>query len=407
MKQKINLKRFLDFSKELGLFSGIDHLGEKPGAQKSNRLIYLYMLLMCVLGQSSFLAMDQLGRMGKFKRIFKVDRFPNSRYRHTVVSDTTLIRRLPDIVINELRRMSYHILQVCIALGFVRPIAIVDGTSWSGRLYSCLCFVTRWGDVWMVDFEPIEKKGKELIASERLIERCCEYLGKGVIELLLADMLYFNERFWQLREAGYVKELLIKYTPKSNELLAEPYRLVLQRFQAVKAIHDNPHQSKADKTMLYRMGFKREQGRDEHREVDYTIYRLRNNSWDNRYQIALIEETHYKTGEVLLPFYVITTSKSMACEEMRENGHKRWYIENDGFKMLNAHLNSKRRWSTDEQVMEPAILIWMLGFSLLCLFRKEYQHLIRKTYQQVKETLAFVANVLMIEPFGRVCLKGI
>ena len=407
MKYEINLKRFLDFSKELDLFSGIDHLGEKAGAKKSNRLIYLYMLLMCVLGQSSFLAMDQLGRMGKFKRIFKVDRFPNSRYRHTVVSDTTLIRRLPAIVIKELRRINYHILQVCIALGLVRPIAIVDGTSWSGRLYSCLCFVTRWGDVWMVDFEPIEKRGKELIASQRLIERCCEYLGKGVIELLLTDMLYFNERFWQLRKTGYVKELLVKYTPKSDELLAEPYRLVLQRFQTIKAIHDNPHQSKAEKTMLYRMGFERKQGRDEHREVDYTIYRLRNNSWDNRYQIALIEETRYKTGEVLLPFYVITTSKSMACEDMRENGHKRWYIENDGFKMLNAHLNSKRRWSKDEQVMEPAILIWMLGFSLLCLFRKEYQHHIRKTYQQVKETLAFVANVLMIESFGRVCLKGI
>ncbi len=407
MKDKINLKRFLDFCKGLDLFSGIDHLGEKPGAKKNNRLIYLYMLLMCVLGKSSFLAMDQLGRMEKFKRIFKVDRFPNSRYRHTVVSDTTLIRRLPDIAINELREINYHILQAGIALGLVSPVAIVDGTSWGGRLYSCLCFVTRWGDVWMVDVEAIEKKGKELLASQRLIERCCEYLGKEVIELLLADMLYFNERFGELRKTGYVQELLVKYTPKSDELLAEPYRIVLQRFQTIKATYDNPDKSKAEKTMLYRMGFERKQGRDEHRGVDYTIYRLRNNSWDNRYQIALVEETRYKTGEVLLPFYVITTSKTMSCEDIRENGHKRWYIENDGFKMLNAHLSSKRRWSKDEQVMEPAILIWMLGFSLLCLFRKEYQHHIRKIYQQVKETLAFVADVLMIESFGRVCLDGI
>ena len=133
MKDKINLKRFLDFCKGLDLFSGIDHLGEKPGAKKNNRLIYLYMLLMCVLGKSSFLAMDQLGRMEKFKRLFKVDRFPNSRYRHTVVSDTTLIRRLPDITINELREINYHILQVCIALGLVSPVAIVIRSPASSR----------------------------------------------------------------------------------------------------------------------------------------------------------------------------------------------------------------------------------------------------------------------------------
>lgn len=407
MKYKINLQRFLDFCKGLDLFSGINHLGEKPGAKKSNRLLYVNMVLMCVLGRSSFLAMDQLGRMEKFKRLFKVDRFPNCRYRHTVVSDTTLIRRLPDIAVNELRRINYHLVQICMALGLVLPIAIVDGSSWSGRLYSCLCFVTRWGDVWMVDIEAIEKRGKELLASQRLVERCCEYLGAGKIELLLADMLYFNERFWELRKRGYVQELLVKYTPKSDELLAEPYRIVLQRFQTIKAIYDNPQHSKAAKSMLYRMGFERKQGRDEHREVDYTICRLRNNSWDKRYQIALVEETDYKTGKVLLPFYVITTSKTMSCEGMRENGHKRWYIENDAFKMLNAHLKSKRRWSKDEQVIEPAILIGMLGFSLLCLFRKEYQHHIRKTYRQVKDTLAFVANVLMIESFGRVCLDGI
>ena len=41
-------------------------------------------------------------------------------------------------------------------------------------------------------------------------------------------MLYFNERFWELRNTGYIQELLVKYTPKSDELLAKPYRVVLQ-----------------------------------------------------------------------------------------------------------------------------------------------------------------------------------
>lgn len=407
MKNKINLKRFLDFSKGLNLFLGISHLSEKPGAWKSNRFLYLFTLLMGALGSGSYLEMDQLGRANKLKRLFKLKRFSNSRYRHTVVSDTTLIRRLSEMVIDELRWINYQVLRAGMMLRLIMPVAIIDGTSLNGCLYSCLCFVTRWGDVWMVDIEAIEKRGKELQASQRLIERCCKYLGKEVIKLLLADMLYFNDRFWKLREAGYVEELLVKYTPRNNELLEKPYRLVLQRFQEVKAIYEKADKSDSEKELLHRMGFRQKQGRDSLRGVDYTIYQLRNNSWDNRYQIALVEEVRYKTGEVLAPFYVLSTDKTMSCERMRENGHKRWYIENDGFKMLNAHLNSKRRWSEHEDAVEALLLIVMLGFSLLCLFRREHQQHLRRYYCRVKDTLSFLAQILLIESFGRICLDGI
>ena len=403
---KINLQRFLDFCKGFALFSSIKRLSEKPGARKSNRLIFQFVFLMCVYGKTSFLKMDQAGRLGKQQRLFKIKRFGNKRYRHTVVSDTTLERRLPEMNVSEIRQISYSGLLEGIDRGLIQPIAIVDGTQWCGRLYSCLCFVTRWGDVWMVDKEPIEKKGKELLASQRLIERCCGIIGKGVIQLLLADMLYFNERFWQLRECGYVQDILVKYTPGSDELLAEPYRIVLQRFEEMKALYERSQKSKAEKDKLYRLGFERRDGYDQQRGVSYSIYRLRNNSWDNRYQIAQIWERSSTKG-AMAPFYVITTCKSMGPESLRENGHKRWYIENDGFKLLNAHLKSKRRWSKDEKLLENLISIWMLGFSLLCLFRKEYRHHIRRIYHRVKETTDFVAELLEKEPFGRVCLDGI
>lgn len=403
---KINLQRFLDFCKRFDLFSGIKRISEKPGARKSNRLIYSFVFLMCVYGKSSFLSMDQAGRFEKQQRLFKIRRFGNSRYRHTVVSDTTIPRRLAEMDIAEIRWINYSSLQEGIRLGWISRTAIIDGTQWGGRLYSCLCFVTRWGDVWMVDCEDIEKKGKELLASQRLIERCCGIIGKGVIRILLADMLYFNERFWQLREAGYVEDILVKYTPGSQALLAKPYRIVLQRFEKAKSLYEKCEKSKAEKAMLYRMGFDRHSGYDQTRGVSYTIYRLRNNSWDNRYQIAQVLERSSSKGE-LPPFYVITTCKSMSPESLRENGHRRWYIENDGFKLLNAHLNSKHCWCKDEKVMESFISIGMLAFSLLCLFRKEYQHHIRKIYHQVKETIAFVSELLEKEPFGRVRLDGI
>jgi hypothetical protein len=379
---KINLQRFLDFCKGFDLFSGINRISESPGNRKSNRLIFQFIFLMCVYGKTSFLAMDQAGRLEKQKRLFKLKRFGNCRYRHTVVSDTTLERRLPGIDMAEIRQINYTALLTALHFGWVQPVAIIDGTQWCGRLYSSLCFVTRWGDVWMVDSEPIEKKGKELLASQRLVERCCAIIGKGVIKLLLADMLYFNERFWQLRESGYVEDILVKYTPGSEELLAAPYRIVLQRFEEMKALYEKPEKSKAEKTKLYRMGFDCHDGYDQARGVSYRIYRLRNNSWDNRYQISQVLEKSAAQGE-MAPFYVITTRKSMNHESLRENGHKRWYIENDGFKLLNAHLNSKRHWCDDEQVLDRLISIWALAFSLLCLFRKEYQHHIRKIYHRV------------------------
>ena len=403
---RINLQQFLGFCKQFALFSGISNISESPAHRKSNRLIYQFVFLMCVYGKSCFLAMDQSGRLGKLKQLFKLKRFSNRRYRHTVVSDTTLIRRLPDIDSSEIRRINYQTLLIGIKRKWIQPIAIIDGTYWGAAMYSCLCFITYRGDVWMVDFERIEEKGKELAASRRLIERCCQMIGKGVIHLLLADMLYFNEGFWQLRNNGYVKDILIKYTPGTDDLLSEPYRVVLQTFMEMKRLYEKPEKSKKDKQKLYHMGFERREGYDDRRGVSYVVYRQRNNPRDNRWQMALVFEKN-NAGDPLPPFYVITTCKSMGAKALCENGHQRWYIENDGFKMLNAHLNSKRKWNEDEAVVQNLIYIWLLAFSLLCLFRREYQHIIRKLYNGVKETYAFVSYLLEMEAFGRIRLDGI
>jgi len=116
---KINLQRFLDFCKGFDLFSGIKRISEKPGARKSNRLIYWFVFLMCVYGKTSFLSMDQAGRFEKQKRLFKLERFGNCRYRHTVVSDTTLTRRLAEISAGEVRQINYTGLLTGIKMGLV------------------------------------------------------------------------------------------------------------------------------------------------------------------------------------------------------------------------------------------------------------------------------------------------
>lgn len=403
---RINLKSFWGFCKDFDLIKGLSTLSEPKRCVKSNRMIYQFIFLMSAFGKDAFLKMDQAGRFIKLKQLFRIERFRDERLRHCVVSDTTIIDRLNEMEVKELRRISYDVLQSGLRSGFIRPIAFVDGTGLSGRLYSCLCFMTRWGDVLMVDCEEIEKRGKELAASQRVIERCCEYLGKGKIKLLLVDMLYFNEGFYRLREAGYVADILIKYTPDPDKAFEQPYRKILQRFEEMRDLYLNPEQKKSDRQKLYRLNFRYTSAYDEDHRLSYEIYRAGNNGLDNRYAIARIIESNDK-GQMLHDFYIITTDKTLSASRMRELGHQRWYIENDGFKRLNAHLGSKRIWSKHPTVLLNLIQVWMTAVSLMVLYCKEVAHLIKKRYHQVKVTNDFLIRILSEESYGGVRLDGI
>jgi hypothetical protein len=227
---------------------------------------------MSALGKSALLQMDQTGRLGNWKRRFGIGHYSDDRLNHCVVSDSTLPVRLAMMDEKEILHINYQLFEEGLRRGWIRRIAIVDGTQWSGQLYSCLCFLTCWGDVVLLDKEPIAKRGKELAASYRVVKRFCDKMGKGVIELLLVDMLYFNERFWQLRQKGYIKDLLVKYTPNSRRKLKKPYRKVLQRFEELVAMAEKKDLSKSEKKKLYHLGFRHKSGFDEEGMVTYQIY---------------------------------------------------------------------------------------------------------------------------------------
>jgi len=402
-KSRINLRGFWEFSKGYDLILGLNQLPDSPGVIKSNRMIYCYLFLMGALGRTSFLAVDQFGRFEKVKKFFGVAHYPNARYRHTVVSDSTLIDRLGRLNSEVLRSINYTMLKALLKSGLIFPVAILDGTSFGKKLYSCLCFATRWGDVFMLDIEPIEKQGKELAASERLLRRCCDQIGKGCISLLLVDMLYFTEGYWQLRKAGYIKDLLVKYTPDTVGKQRHPRWKVLQRFQDLFQLYASQSQDKKDQARLYRMGFSHDHGKDSSRRISYDIYSTSKNGFDNRYKIAWI--TEHKSANHLPPFYVITTDKTLDAKQMRSYAHERWMVENDGFKGLNAQVKSKRHWSKDEQVLSNLLLILIMAFSVVTLFMKEHKHRIKKIYHQVKVTVRFVSSMLEQEPFGQLVFK--
>ena len=386
----INLKYFWKFCKHFDLASGISLLTSARDHIKENSYVYRFLFLSAICGQKSFLQIDHWGRLASNKKLFRLKRYRNRRYQHTVVSDSTMITRLGELVSNELRLINYRVLKRGIEWGFIKKIAIVDG-SWLGkRLYSVLGFVTKWGDIFLVDVEPLSGRGKEPLGSERLLRRFHRMCSEVGIDYLVVDALYFTERFYRLYCQGVFKQLVIKYTP--DEEKGGAFRRVLERFEELVAIYEFEHRSRAQERLLQQMGFRYQQGYDKSSGEQYRIYIARSNSYDRRYQIARVMEN--KAGQDGQVFYVITTDKSLDGKQMRQLARRRWYIENDGFKTLNNHIHSKRIWTQGKVEHLNLLLIQILSFSLLMLFRKEYGYKISRIYKSKKITLSFVARIL-------------
>jgi hypothetical protein len=73
-------------------------------------------------------------------------------------------------------------------------VGIVDGTSFGKLLASVISIA---GDVDMpIDIEPFETKGKELPASQRLLERFLQTYEKGFVDFTVADGLYTTRDFF-------------------------------------------------------------------------------------------------------------------------------------------------------------------------------------------------------------------
>ena len=76
---------------------------------------------------------------------------------------------------------------------------------------------------------------------------------------------------------------------------------------------------------------------------------------------------------------------------MRELGHIRWYIENNGFKQLDEQTNCDHVYTHNEHAFEALMLMLFIGWNLFLLFNLED---IRGEYEHVKWTLDFTSELL-------------
>ena len=67
-------------------------------------------------------------------------------------------------------------------------------------------------------------------------------------------------------------------------------------------------------------------------------------------------------------FWVVTTQTSLSGQDMRELAHRRWGIENNVFKRLNALVGSKRVSTHKQHVKEAQLLMWLLGLVMFGLW---------------------------------------
>jgi hypothetical protein len=349
---------------------------------------------MLMTGKKSLLQIDQEGRKKEIKEAFKVEKYSDERLNRCVISDTCISERLERMDKTGLQLMNYDIIKRMRERGAASRIGIIDGSQTGGKYGSYLGIKRKTGGIILADYEPSGGRGKELSSSKALIKRMHEELGESGVDLLLFDMLYLNEGMYDLVEEGYVKNILIKYTPDlKGDGTPKLRRNILKRFEYYLALKEKPKKSKSELMKMESCGYSYESGYDKDRGVTYSIWSITSMDTDGRYKISKVIEKDGKTNKTNL-FYVFTTDKQMSGNRMRELGHNRWLIENNGFKMLNDLVQSKHKWFEDESQVEKLILIWLMPFNMLWLLKQKNEELIKMQYPGMKITAKFVSDLL-------------
>ncbi len=386
--------RFLRFCvdkfKLLMMASRISDTRKKPKIPMST--IVLLMVISLALGQRSFHQIDILARKRPMRRLL------GSR-RDMAASDTTLERVVPTIDLEEVREeLQVAYIQkkqrnatITLTSGRRIRVGVVDGYETGSGKASCLQ-VLGGRSPFLLDAEPYEKDGKELPSSTTVIQRAATRHGRGCIEIALGDPLYVSGPFWTACRNCGIHTLVKGETAKKEDLT------ILREARALCAAGgDSPLVERA-------------QGTDPARGVSYTVSAVRglkHDSYAGTVKVALVEETrlkHRKGKKANLPnvsaFWVIATDESLTPEEMRELGHLRWTIENQGFRSLNAHLGSKGTWTRGKSKKEmfPVLLLLMfLAFNLASEFETSVDvDDIRREFGQSKESAVHAITLRLV-----------
>lgn len=299
-----------------------------------------------------------------------------------VVSDTTMARSLEGMKLDPIRSVlvsAYHRGRNCGlskwegALGKYR-VGIVDGSCFGSYMASCLEIVGQ--SALLIDMEPISKRGKELPASHALLRRVNTAVGKGGLDLVLGDGLYFNAPFFTLCLEELHSDVLVKTDDARREVIVDAMGL----FRTPPGLFD---------------GIVRAEGTDVERLCTYQMAMASGFAMEGVEELVSVVwiQEEYLKKHLSVEFWVIFTQRygpGLTIEDARELGHLRWDVENHGFKEFNQTMHSKHRYSHTPQVMAPIELLLSLIFILLQVFRQHLEERFSRAYPGMKRTRRFI-----------------
>jgi ribosomal protein S14 len=311
--------------------------------------------------------------------------------RPMVASDATLWRVLPQMNRSELRGLvhqAYRLLrkkgQGRLSLPSGRKIraAAVDGTVWGQRYASAVEMVGESPVV--LDFEPSPGQGHELAASEAVLRRTFEQfrdLEGGLADIVLGDGLYFTEKMLKLCRQELRTHLLVKTTELDSLLVLKDAEALFNA--SGEMAHD----------------IERHRGIDAARGISYEIWAasgFEHGEFGDPLKVARVRIQPLKGNEAAQTFWVITTDTTLSGSDMRELAHRRWEIENHGFRALNEAMNSKHVWTrgkNSERTFEALMLMMILSFMLVVAYHSQVDpetlwekfRLRRLTFRQLAE----------------------
>jgi hypothetical protein len=310
--------------------------------------------------------------------------------RPMVASDATLWRVLPQMNRSELRsfiQQAYRMLRkkghgkLQLPSGRRIRAAAVDGTCWGGRHASALEMLGDAGIV--VDFEPSPGPGHELATSERLLRRVFQEFGDlpgGLADIVLGDGAYITQGMLRLCRDELKTHLLVK-TKEVDSLL------ILKDAEALF------NQAEGDR------GIQRDRGIDAERGLSYEVWAapgFEHEGYDGPLKVARVRTQLLKGKGETETFWVITTDETLSANDMRELAHRRWSIENHGFRALNEAMNSKHIWTrgkNSEATFEALMLMMILSFMLVIAYHAQVDpNMLWRKYRLHRLTLRQLAE---------------
>lgn len=348
-------------------------------------VIFLSIMLIVVLRKGSILQIDQLMRSKRVRKMFGV------KGKEMVVSDSTIERSLSGFEIEPLRGYLEYVnekvnrgkivTEVC---GEEMIVGSIDGSQF-GKFWGSVFMVAGEVDL-MMGIERYEKRGKELAASRRLMSYLFGRFGRGFVDVVLMDGLYKDKRSINLcLSNGSIP--LIK-TDEERLLVIEQAKNLFSNYENFKEI------------VQYEEGF------DDERLCSYKVYCCGGFEYegvDTPCQVAYVQEEYPKEKDPKKRFrsyYVISFGSSFTPLQMRELGHLRWRIENNGFRQLNAQTNCDHVYTHNENAFLALMLIFFIGWNLWQLFLLTIdENDLRKEWGKVKLTFNFFSFLALISLF--------